>query len=58
MGWEMRLNQWGNHRTGLKHHSREFEFYHLCVGGSLQILMEFALSINGLNLLGYFSEPW
>ena len=53
----MRLNQWGNHKDKLKCHSREPEFYHLCGGGSLQILTEFGLSINGSNLLRYFSEP-
>lgn len=34
-------------RAGLTCHSKEPRFYHLCVGGSLQILMGFALSVNG-----------
>lgn len=41
-------------RTRLKWHSREPEFYHLCVGGLLQTLMEFDLFISGLNLLRLF----
>lgn len=36
-------------RAGLKCHSKELGFYHLCVGGSLQILMGFALSVNGFT---------
>ena len=53
----MRLNQWGNHKDRLKCHSGEYELYHLCGRGLLQILTEFGLSINGSNLQRYFSEP-
>lgn len=39
---------WGSYpRAGLKCHSKDPGFYHLCIGGSLQISMEFALSVNG-----------
>lgn len=41
------------HRAGLKCCSKNFGFYHLCVGGLLQILMEFVLSINGCIYLSH-----
>lgn len=46
------------HITGQGSNSKDSGFSHLCVGGPLHILTEFALSTNGLNLLRYCSEPW